>query len=274
MKVENIRFIQEYIKITSDCFKRGWNERNGGNLTYRLSEEDLEAFKPFINPKEKRTYNLGTTLSNLANEYFFVTGSGKFFRNVCLDLEGNCGLIQMDSTGSQYTILWGLTNGAMPTSELPSHLMSHSMKKETTHGKHRVILHSHTTNTIALTFVLPLKTEVFTREIWEMITECPIIFPTGIGVVEWMTPGCVEIGARTRDMMKEHDVVVWAHHGMFCSGETLDLAFGLMDTVEKAAEILVKVIAMGGKKQSISYDHFKDIEKAFKVGIDFKHLEK
>lgn len=56
-------------------------------------------------------------------------------------------------------------------------------------GKHRVIYHAHTTNTIALTFVLPLKDEIFTRELWEMATECPVVFPSGIGVVPWMVPG-------------------------------------------------------------------------------------
>ena len=33
----------------------------------------------------------------------------------------------------------------------------------------------------------------------------------------------------------------------FCSGENFDLTFGLMDTVEKSAEILVKVLSMGEK---------------------------
>lgn len=45
-------------------------------------------------------------------------------------------------------------------------------------GKHRVIYHAHTTNVIALTFVLPLKDEIFTRELWEMATECPVVFRT------------------------------------------------------------------------------------------------
>ena len=46
--------------------------------------------------------------------------------------------------------------------------------------------------------------------------------------------------------------MVWAHHGLFCSGEDFDSTFGLMHTVEKAAAICVKVICMGGAKQTIS----------------------
>ena len=66
---------------------------------------------------------------------------------------------------------------------LPTHLMNHEVKKKLTNGRHRVIYHAHTTNTIALTFVLPLDDKVFTRELWESATECPVVFPDGVGVV-------------------------------------------------------------------------------------------
>ena len=41
-----------------------------------------------------------------------------------------------------------------------------------------MIYHAHPANIIALTFVLPLTDEVFTRELWEMATECPVVFPS------------------------------------------------------------------------------------------------
>ena len=49
--------------------------------------------------------------------------------------------------------------------------MNHEVKKKLTNGKHRVIYHAHTTNTIALTFVLPLDDKIFTRELWESATD-------------------------------------------------------------------------------------------------------
>ena len=75
-------------------------------------------------------------------------------------------------------------------------------------------------------------------------TECPVVFPDGVGVVGWMVPGGREIAVKTAELMKKYDVVIWAHHGMFCSGEDFDLTFGLLHTVEKSAEILVKVMSM------------------------------
>ncbi|MEQ5186794.1 rhamnulose-1-phosphate aldolase, partial [Providencia alcalifaciens] len=54
-------------------------------------------------------------------------------------------------------------------------------------------------------------------------------------------------------------------HGIFGSGPTLDDAFGLIDTAEKSAEILVKVLSMGGKKQTISTENLIALAKRFNV---------
>ena len=76
-----------------------------------------------------------------------------------------------------------------------------------------------------------------------------------------------EIGDATAVKMKEYRSVVWAQHGIFCTGESLDETFGLIETIEKAAEIYLKIC---DKKivQSISNDNLKEIAKAFK--IDYK----
>ena len=58
-------------------------------------------------------------------------------------------------------------------------------------------------DTIALTLVLPLDDKVFTRELWESATECPVVFPDGVGVVPWMVPGGREIAVKTAEPMKE-----------------------------------------------------------------------
>ena len=226
MSMQDMKFVQNFMKMTNDAWLKGWHERNGGNISYRLTSENVESIKNII-----------------------------------------------DEKGENYKVVWGLVNGAKLTSELPSHLMSHSVKFEATNGKHRVIMHSHATNLIALTFVLPLDGAVFTRELWEMATECPVVFPSGVGIVPWMVPGGAEIAEATSELMKKHDVVIWAHHGVFCSGEDLDLTFGLMDTVEKSAEILVKVLSMGGKRQTISSDNFRDLARDFNVIILEEYLK-
>ena len=272
MKIVDAKFVQGFIRMCNDGWEQGWHERNGGNLSYRIRPEEIGEIKDQL-AVDQEWKEIGTEVPQLAGEYFLVTGSGKYFRNVILDPEDSIGIIEVDETGSKYRICWGFVNGARPTSELPSHLMNHEVKKIASGGKHRVIYHAHTTNIIALTFVLPLKDEIFTRELWEMATECPVVFPSGIGVVGWMVPGGRDIAVATSELMKHYDVAIWAHHGMFCSGEDFDLTFGLMHTVEKSAEILVKALSMNPNKlQTITPNNFRDLAKDFHVDLPEKFL--
>lgn len=268
----NIKFIKGFIDLAKSGYNQNWHERNGGNLSYRLNEKDVEEVYQFLN-FDGESYSIGLSVPQLSNEYFLVTGSGKFFKNVEEYPDENICIIKIDDKGENYQILWGLSNEGKPTSELPTHLMNHEIKKVLTNGKHRVIYHCHPTNIIALTFILPLDYKVFTRELWEMATECPVVFPNGIGIVKWMVPGGIEIAIETSKLMKDFDAVIWAHHGLFCSGENYDITFGLAHTIEKSAEILVKVMSItNNKKQTISPQNFRDLAVDFKVKLDEKFL--
>ena len=262
---------REFTKVCSDGYALGWHERNGGNLSYRMKDAEVEEVKDLLN-ENAEWREIGTSVPDLANEYFMVTGSGKYFRNVELDFEDNVAIIRVNEDGTKYKIVYGLVNGGKPTSELPTHLMNLEVLKKRDAGL-RVVCHAHPANTVALTFVLPLDEEVFTREIWEMETECPIVFPKGIGLVEWMVPGGRDIAIKTCEIMKTRDVAVWYHHGIFVTGHDFDEAFGLMHTVEKAAEMLVKVMSMSDRKlNTISPEGFRQIAKDFKVDIDERYL--
>lgn len=272
MNILEAPFVKGFIRMCDDGFMQGWHERNGGNLTYRLKDEEVKLVEDSLNYTSEFV-EIGAIVEELANEYFLVTGSGKYFRNVILNPEENIAIIKIDASGKYYRIVWGLNNGGRPTSELPSHLMNHAVKKEVTNDKHRVIYHCHTTNVIALTFVLPLEDKIFTRELWEMATECPVVFPNGVGVVDWMVPGGRDIAIATSELMKKYDVAIWAHHGIFCSGEDFDLTFGLAHTVEKSAEILVKVLSIRPDKlQTITSQNFRELALGFNVTLPEEFL--
>ena len=272
MKFIDAEFVKGFIRMANDGWEQGWHERNGGNLSYRLKPEEVELIRPRLNESGEWT-EIGTEVPGLAGEFFLVTGSGKYFRNVIIKPEDSICIIELDEKGENYRIVWGLVNGGRPTSELPSHLMNHEVKMIATGGKHRVIYHAHTTNIIALTFVLPLEDKVFTRELWEMATECPVVFPEGVGVVPWMVPGGRDIAVATSELMKKYNLAIWAHHGMFASGEDFDLTFGLMHTAEKSAEILVKMLSMQpNKRQTITPDNFRDLAKDFNVTLPEEFL--
>ena len=178
MKFLDAEFVQGFIRMADDGWQQGWHERNGGNLSYRVKPEEVELVKENFEPKEFQP--IGTTVPALAGEYFLVTGSGKYFRNVSIKPEDSICMIELDDKGENYRIVWGLVNGGRPTSELPSHLMNLEVKK-LQDPDYRVVYHAHTTNIIALTFVLPLEDKVFTRELWEMATRVPRSIPGWCG---------------------------------------------------------------------------------------------
>ena len=141
-------------------------------------------------------------------------------------------------------------------------------------GKNRVIYHAHPANVIAMTYILPLTARDFTRALWQSATECPVVFPGGVGVVPWMVPGGAEIAQATSRLMLEYDAAVWAHHGLFVSGPDLDTAFGLMHTIEKAAEIYMKVISSGkAVMQTITDDDLRAIARDFHVTLREEFLD-
>jgi rhamnulose-1-phosphate aldolase len=261
--IEGSWFIEAMVKATTDMWLKGWDERNGGNVSLRLNAEDIVPFRQFL--AEDRVVAIGETVAELAGQYFLVTGSGKYFRNVQLDPEENLGLIEVTADGTLARILWGFKGHAVPTSELSAHLKSHRSRQQVTNGASRVIMHCHATNLIALSYVLDLSAAALTRALWEMSTECLVVFPDGIGVLPWMVPGTATIGEATAIAMQKHPLVLWPFHGIFGSGANLDEAFGLIDTAEKAAEVLVKVLSMGGPKRSITTQQLRDLAARFQV---------
>ncbi len=270
--IEQRSFVKAFVRLCHDGWLQGWHESNGGNLSYRMRPEDVSACRSFFNETPGEWVAMGIQADSLRGEFFLVTGAGRHFRSIPLDPSENIGIIEINQMGDAWRLVWGIPGGR-PTSEFPSHFMIHAVRKAVTAGENRVVYHAHTTNIIALTFVLPLEDKVFTRELWEMATECPVVFPAGIGVVPWMVPGGREIAVATSELMKKYDLAVWAHHGMFAAGEDFDLTFGLMHTAEKSAEILVKMLSMRPDKlQTITPDNFRHLAKDFHVTLPEEFL--
>lgn len=272
MKVLEAKCIKGFMQMCEDGFTLGFHERNGGNLSYRMKEEEVREISEnftFDRPWQP----IGTLVPALSGAHFIVTGSGKFFQNVMRDPEDSFCIAEIDDKGENYRIVWGLVNGGRPTSEFPTHLMNHEVCMKKTDGAHRVIYHGHPENVIALTFILPLSDEVFTRELWEIMTECPVIFPEGLGVIPWMVCGGREIAVKTSELMEKYNAVIWAHHGMFVSNDTFDNTFGLFHAIEKAASIYIKMLSTGRPMlQSITPKNFRDLAEAFDLDLPERFL--
>ena len=48
MNITDIKFVQGFIRMCNDGWEQGWHERNGGNLSYRMKEEEVEEVKEYL----------------------------------------------------------------------------------------------------------------------------------------------------------------------------------------------------------------------------------
>lgn len=255
-------FVKEMVETTSNLYRLGWDERNGGNISYLLKEEELA---PFIDLNHViREFPMIFDATELAGKYFIVTGSGKYFKNIASYPEEGLGIVRIQEDGRTLDLLWGLNDGGNPTSELPSHFMSH-IERLKMEPDHRIIMHNHASHILAMTFTHELDERSFTRTLWQMCTECLVVFPEGVGIIPWLVPGTNEIGRATAEKMRDFRLVVWPHHGIYGGGKDMDEVFGLIETAEKAAEVYTYVMAQGGVKQSITDDQLYALGKAFGV---------
>lgn len=229
------KFVVEVSEITSNMYRQGWDERNGGNISYLIDEEFVREYFPqdeFI-----RDIPLGFVADEIVRgHYFLVTGTGKYFKNVIKDPEANLGLVKIDENGEVAHLVWGYRDGGKFTSEFPAHLMSHASRLKV-NPNNRIIMHTHPTYTICMGAVLPADEIILTRKLWKSNTEAVVVFPEGVGVLPCMICGTNAIGKATAEKMKEFRLVNWTNHGIYGAGNDIDEAFGLIETVEKTAQI-------------------------------------
>ena len=263
-------FVTEMRRTTANMYRLGWDERNGGNISRLLDENEVAGYLDMN--QVLRELTLGFEAKPLAGRLFIVTGSGKYFKNVEDDPETNLGVIRVGADGRTAQLLWGYQDGGRPTSELPAHLMSH-MARLGVDPENRVVMHCHPTHTLAMNFVHELDEKKLTHTLWEMCTECIVVFPDGVGVLPWMLCGTNEIGAATAEKLKAFRLVVWGMHGIYGAGKTMDETFGLIETVEKAAQIYM-LTAHLPRLNTIQDREMKELAEFFGVNYrkDFLNL--
>ncbi len=264
MKKKNIleaKFVIEMCEATANMYRLGWDERNGGNISYMLDEKEVAEYLDL--DKVKRTIPLGFDATALIGKIFIVTGTGKYFKNVEKDPETNLGIIRIAKDGCTAELLWGYRiEGDRFTSELPAHLMSHIVRLGID-PEHRIVMHTHPTYTIAMNTVCSIDEKDFTHKLWQSNTEAIVVFPDGVGVLPCMVCGTNEIGEATAEKMKSFRLVVWTNHGIYGTGKDMDEAFGLIETVEKTAQIYM--LSLDHKVNVISDEILKGLAARYSV---------
>src|SRR5699024_11246673 len=62
------------------------------------------------------------------------------------------------------------------------------------------------------------------------------------GVLPWQLPGTEKIGLATAEKLRDCRIVVWVYHGILATGSSFQDCFGLIETVDKAADIYMNTL--------------------------------
>lgn len=272
--IDRLDFVQSFARLCRDAWERGWHEANGGNLSYRLASDEADALRA-SSLTTSDWYPLDHPLPELGGELFLMTSSGAYLQSIACDLEANAGIIELSDDGKTWRACWGFED-ARPSSEFMTHLAAYANSSENDDRPTRVVYHAHTPNFLSLSMIIPAESRIWTRTLWRCMTESIIMIPRGIAAVGWMVPGSAELAERTAEIMREYHACVWAHHGIMVRATSFDEAFGMVDTIEKAAGVyLAARSANGGGEPEffVSDEQLRAICKRYGIDANEEFLD-
>jgi len=254
--------IQDVATVGQYLWKKGWAEKNAGNLSVDVTE--LVSVKPkALKGRAFREYANKT--AGTAGRCYLVTGTGTRYRDIEKDPAGCLCILRVSDDTKGYHLLWGgQREGFKTTSELPSHLqMQYSLHRSG--AKERVVLHTHPNELIALTHLPETNDEEkLNYALWGMIPEAKIYVPRGIGLVPYRLTASESLAEETvKALEKKHKVVMWEKHGALAVGIDPHEAFDLVDAMNKAATLYLLCKKTGVNPQGLTRDQIHEIGRTF-----------
>jgi rhamnulose-1-phosphate aldolase len=255
------RVLSDLAATAALLWERGWAEGNAGNLSC-----DVTDLVPESAATSSATPVLpGAAFGELAGRRLLVTAAGSRMRDLAREPDLGCGILQMSDSGAGFVVAWRGTAGAAfaPTSELPSHLAIHAALRRR-RSAHLAVVHSHPTELLALSHDPRLADEArLARTLWTMHPEVVVAVPAGVALVPCAMPGTAAQGAAAGAAMERHDVALWAKHGAVAVGVDFAGAFDLLDTVNKAARMLLLGRAAGYEPEGLSDAEIEELRRAY-----------
>lgn len=249
----------EIASVAGWLWQRGWAERNAGNISVRCDEVSLKQSEP---RGVHQLLPLQKSFPGLGGQHFLVTATNTRMRDVAAAPRDNILLIKVNDNGTGYNIISPTADTPLrPTSELTSHLCIHDMMMRK-RPAHRVVMHSHVTELIALTQIKDLCDGlILNRLLLGMHPEARVFVPAGAGFVPYLLPGTATIGEATVKALEDHDVAIWEKHGVFATGSTPQESFDIIDILAKSASIWFLCRSAGYDPEGLTESQLEELAK-------------
>ena len=141
----------------------------------------------------------------------------------------------------------GLISGKKPSSEYLLHLCFYNNRPDV-----MAVIHAHPPLATGLASAGMALDRPLTSEMVITLGKVPL--------AEYATPGTAEVTASIAGLVKEHNAIMLANHGVVTCGRDLETAFQRMETVEQAAKVTLVAEHLGGGRP-IPPDKVKKLEE-------------
>ena len=253
--------IGQCAEVAGYLWEKGWAERNGGNLTYNITELVDDKMRSL--PALGQPLPIGSELKHLKGCWFYAKGTGRRMRDLARDPMDNGCIIRITDDCAHYEMV--ADKPVTPTSELPSHLSLQDYLLGSG-SSYKATLHTHPIELVALSHIRRFcNSEELTRTLWSMIPETLAFAPLGIGFIPFTNPGTVELAEATLKEIGRYDVVLWEKHGTVAVGTDMMDAFDQTDVLNKAACIYRAALSFGSEPEGMTDAQMKDIQELFKL---------
>lgn len=193
------------------------SEGAAGNISVYLGWE--------VDPRRRfpleETIPLPTSVPELREGLFLVTGSGRRLREIAHDPEANLGAVRVNPDGQTATLYTSPRRlFERLTSEFNSHLAVHADQISRTGTNFHALIHAQPLHLTYLSHIPRYQHERYLNQhILRWQPECIVQLPEGVGLVPFLLPGSPELMQATMEKLRVHRVVVWAKHGVMARSD-------------------------------------------------------
>jgi rhamnulose-1-phosphate aldolase len=247
-------------------FESGAAEGAAGNMSVCLRKPlDVSVLFPQIQKIELPHHS-----PELAGMALIVTGSGRRLREAAEAPLANLACILVEEGGRnarQFTSPQAQFKRV--TSEFNSHLAVHADRMRAREIDLHTVLHAQPLHLTLLSHQSEYQNEKFLNQhLLRWQPETIANMPEGIGMIPFLMPGSAQLTVETKIALREHQIVVWARHGVMARADNSILhALDLIEYAETAAHYeTLSLLTNGGG--GLSPQEIREICKYWNIQQD------
>ena len=242
----------------------GAAEGAAGNMSVCVRKPlDVSAHFP-----QMQMMDLPHPVPELAGMMLIVTGSGRRLRDVAEAPLANLACVFVEAGGKSGKLFTSpQAQFKRVTSEFNSHLAVHHDRMRSSDVAIHAVIHAQPIHLTHLSHLTEYQNEKFLNQhLLRWQPETILNMPEGIGIIPYILPGSAELVVETKLSLREHQIVVWARHGVMArSDNSISHASDLIEYAETAAHYETLNLLTDQKGGGLSPEEIREICKTWNV---------